>query len=367
MAGQYKGEFREKLSPFLKRKLTELRAQHGEDAPIVHKLAHQYLADPREHEDQDPEERRRHYEAEMPVEFEGRPLRGIERLYRRVLLIEPTTVCAAHCRYCLRGLYDMAHLQEEELVAIARYCGSEANRDDVREVLITGGDPLMIPDRLNLLIDVIAEHAPNVHFVRVGTRLPLHAPERINEDVMRALRPRPPLRLEIATQVNHAVDLFPEVEEAFLRLQRLGCRIYNQTVLLRTINDTPEDLVELFDRLRELWIEAHYLFHCVPMRHMAHYRTSLAKGLDLVKQLTMCGHNSGRAKPLYTAMTDIGKIGLYDGVILKREERRVLLQSWYTPEERRRWNPAWVQPDSVELDAAGRMRVWYLDGEDGAR
>ncbi|HOE65518.1 MAG TPA: radical SAM protein [Candidatus Hydrogenedentes bacterium] len=365
MAGQSKGEFREKLSPFLKEKLAELRATYGEDAPIVHKLAHQYIADPREQEDNDPEERRRHYEAEMPVQFEGQALRGIERLYRRVMLIEPTTVCAAHCRYCLRGLYDMAHLSEEELVTIARYCGSEANRDDVREVLITGGDPLMIPGRLNVLIDALVEHAPNVRFVRIGTRVPLHAPARINEDVLEAVRPRPKIHIEIATQINHAVDLFPEVQDAFRRLQKAGCRIYNQTVLLRTINDTPEDLIELFDMLRSLWIEAHYLFHCVPMRHMAHYRTSLDKGLRLTKQVIMSGYNSGRAKHLYTAMTDIGKITLYDGVILKREGRHLLLQSNYSVEERQRWNPSWTVPDSVEVDAGGHMRVWYLDGEDG--
>ncbi|HIJ65901.1 MAG TPA: radical SAM protein [Candidatus Hydrogenedentes bacterium] len=359
-------EFKEKLSPILRRKIAELTDQYDALFPVVRKLTRQYLADPAERHIDEALERRRHYDAEMPTVYEGKPLHGLERLYRRVILIEPTTVCAAHCRYCLRAHYEPLHLREDELLLLARYCGDEAHCREVREVLITGGDPLMIPTRLNFLIDALAEHAPNIRHIRVGSRVPLQAPERVEEDILHALRKRPALQIEIGTHVNHAVELFPEVNAAFHKLQDAGCRIYNQSVLMRGVNDSIEDLVELFDALRALWIEPHYLFHCVPMQGMAHFRTTLEEGLELTRALVMSGAVSGRAKPMYTAMTDIGKITLYQGTIVKRKGRHVLLQSNYAVEERIQWNPQWAQPDSVEIDPHGRMRVWYLDGENGA-
>ena len=102
----------------------------------------------------------KHYEAGVEVKFGENSLKGVERLYRTSLVIEPTLICAAHCRYCLRANYSRFTLDENELTKIAQYCGSKDLRDQLKEVLITGGDPLIIPGRLAFLIDALCRHAP---------------------------------------------------------------------------------------------------------------------------------------------------------------------------------------------------------------
>jgi lysine 2,3-aminomutase len=108
----------------------------------------------------------------MELTFEDKPLVGVERLYRRTILIEPSTVCAAHCRWCLRGQYPTGAMQRDDIALAARYIGAPEQRDDIDEVLITGGDPLMVVPLLRYTFEQLAEHAPNVRVVRIGTRVP---------------------------------------------------------------------------------------------------------------------------------------------------------------------------------------------------
>jgi lysine 2,3-aminomutase len=357
--------FRELISPFLRGKLAELERRGGPGSAEYQALARQYVPAPEEHLGTE-EANLRHYEADLPAIDDGRRLPGLERLYKRTLVVEPTLACAAHCRYCIRANYPRHDLAEDELSEIARYCGNEGNRRELTEVLVTGGDPLLVPRRVAFLIDALARHAPNIRVVRIATRVPLQAPELIDGDVMRLFDRRPNVRIELATQINHRVELFPEVVEVLRRILECGVRGYAQNVLLRGVNDRIETLVDLYDALRLLGIEAHYLFHCVPLAGMGHLRTSLGRAIELGTALACGGAVSGRAKPLLAAMTDIGKIVLYDGTVLEREGRQVLLQSRYRLDERRRWNPGWRLPPTAGIDQAGHLRVWYLDGEDEA-
>jgi lysine 2,3-aminomutase len=104
------------------------------------------------------------------------------------------------------------------------------------------------------------------------------------------------------------------------------------------------------------------------MQGMRHHRTSVKKGAELVTRLCASGEFSGRAKPHYALMTDIGKIVLYEGAIIARRpsDNSILLRSGYRLEDRKRWNPSWRVPASVEIDDEGFMCVWYRDGEDEA-
>lgn len=358
--------FRELITPFLRSRMDTLRLRHGAASPEYQALSRQYCY---AEDEQAPaaEANLRHYEADIGLTIDGESLPGVERLYRRTLVIEPTLACAAHCRYCIRANYPRSNLTEDQLTRIAKYCGNEANRGDLREILVTGGDVLLVPDRVNHLLRAIREHAPNIRTARIATRVPVQDPRRITGDVLRIFEGKSPLRVELATQINHRVELCSESVAAYQAIMDRGARIYAQNVLLRGVNDRIDALVDLYDALRELGIEAHYLFHCVPLRGMAHLRTGLEEAVALGRALTCSGGISGRAKPMVAAMTDIGKIVLYDGAILRREARHILLQSDYTLEERRRWNPNWRLPESAEVDSTGRLRVWYLDGvESGA-
>ena len=136
--------------------------------------------------------------------------------------------------------------------------------------------------------------------------------------------------------------------------------------MLKHVNDDYETLVKLYSNLRDNDIEAHYLFHAIPMRGMSHHRTTLKKGYDLANAINSCGDFSGRAKPKYAVLSDIGKIVIYQDTIVDKRTRdnALLLKSGFSLKDRMKWNPSWKNPPSVELDSKGSMLVWYIDGTD---
>ena len=354
--GEYK-EFPELLSPFLRTKLSE--AQEKGDLTIVRVLSRQYI----ETEDEvriRSTEGLKHYESSEKVYWEGEPLSGVERLYRRVILFEPLYQCIANCRYCLRRNYDLFHHSHEDIQRIARFIGQAPGHQDLREVLITGGDPFLAPYKVGLFLDTLAEAAPQIRIARVATRVPIQQPDRVNEEMLEVLAKRYPFRIEVATQINHACELYPEVEAAYRRI-RDRVPLYNQTVLLRGVNDTFGELVELCDRLRDLAIEHHYLFHCVPIGGLNSLRTPLMWSIDVARQLSASGLISGRSKPQFCIMTSIGKITPYEGTIIDYKDNKYLLRSAYSYEERLAWNPSWQLPANAVVGGDGRLCVWYED------
>jgi len=365
MAGAKQGDFKELISPFLKAKIAEAEATWGKNSTQYRGLVRQYAKDPLENLVR-PVERRRHYESEVTIEFEGQPVLGVERLYRRTILIEPTTVCAAHCRWCLRGQYPVKTMTRDDITHAARYIGSEQQRGDLNEVLITGGDPLMSLPLLRFTLEQLEAHAPNISSVRIGSRVPFHDPDRINDAMLEMFSCFKGYRFELGVNVNHPVEFWPESVDAIRRLQSIGFRIYNQHPLLKGVNDDLETLIEHYGLLREHDIEAHYLFHAIPMRGMSHHRTSVDRGLELATAISSCGEFSGRAKPHYAVLSDIGKIVLYHDSILERRpaEQSLLLRSGFKYQDRMKWNPSWKKPDSVVVLNDGTMLTWYLDGTD---
>jgi lysine 2,3-aminomutase len=367
MAGTKTGDFIELITPFLRTKMRELELQYGLGSNEWRAIALQYVKNPLEAAIS-PQERRRHYESEITINFRGKPLAGVERLYRRTVLLEPTTVCAAHCRWCLRGQYPVKTLREEEIVAATRYFGEAEECAEVDEVLITGGDPLMSPKLLRIAFESLRDNAPNIRTIRIGSRVPFQDPERINDGLLSILSSLPDHRIEIGVNVNHPVEFWPESRAAIARLKSTGATVYNQHPLLKGVNDDLAVLAKLYSLMRDNGIEAHYLFHAIPMQGMRHHRTSVKKGAELAMRLSASGEFSGRAKPHYALMTDIGKIVLYEGAIIGRRtsDNSILLRSGYRLEDRKRWNPSWRIPASVEVDQDGFMCVWYRDGEDEA-
>jgi len=364
MAGAKDSIFKEKFTPYIRAQMDSLLETNGRDSAGYRALELQYIKSSAE-DSYEEISRTRHYESEVHVEFDGEPLKGVERLYKRTILIEPSSVCAAHCRWCLRGQYPLFNLKKEEITNFAKYCGSAGVRDDLREILITGGDPLMVPPRLAFIFEEVGKYAPNIDFFRIGTRVPVQDPKRIKSELLSILKSAPG-RVEIGTHINHSAEITEDARRAYADLQDVVFKIYDQSVLLKGVNDSFEALDELYDKLRYMGIEAHYLFHCIPMRGMSHHRTSIKKGLELISRITSSGSFSGRSKPMFTLMTDIGKITLYHGSILERNDKNeVLIQSKYTVDEFRYRNPSWEIPAAASLDENGYLRVWYPDVDDG--
>ncbi|MBN2287713.1 MAG: radical SAM protein [Candidatus Glassbacteria bacterium] len=359
--------FPELISSFLKGKIAELEGSCGPESRQYKSIARQFFYNPAEKESERSHWRLRHYDADMKTGEDTEALLGVERLYRRTMLLELTTFCFSHCRWCLRSNYQRFTLRKEQIVNNIALAGSREARDTVREILITGGDPLINTQILDFALDEIARSAPNIEIIRIGTRAFSHHPKQVdNELVQMFAKHQRNFRLEIGTQINSPVEFWPESVDAMHRIQDLGITIYTQNVLLKGVNDDLETLVELYDECRRHAIEAHYLFHCVPMRGMEHHRTSVAKGLALISRLTAGGYISGRSKPTFTVMTDIGKITLYEGSILQRREKtqEAQLQSSYSLKERQAYNPGFQLPDSAEVDEQGYLTVWYPDGKD---
>ena len=184
------GNFPEKISKFLKNKIEDTAKVYGSGSQEYIALALQYLKHPKEGEQGD-EHNRRHWEADLRMEGDVNSediLHGMERLYNKSIAVEPTMICSAHCRYCLRGNYDIFTLSEEELLRIAIYCGTVGAESGLNEILITGGDPLIVPHRLDYFIESIIEHAPNIKIIRIATRLITHDPARIGDSFYNILR-----------------------------------------------------------------------------------------------------------------------------------------------------------------------------------
>lgn len=364
MAGAKNNIFKEKVTSYIQEQLKVFEKEFGNTSKQYKALELQYIKNSLEDESSE-NDRRRHYESEMEVIFDGSPLKGVERLYERTILIEPSSVCAAHCRWCLRGQYSLFSLKDEDIIRFSKYCGSEEVKDSLKEVLITGGDPFMVPKKLELIISSIKIHAQNIKIIRIGTRVPLQDPIRVNDDLLNILKNAAPMKLEIATHINHPLELTVDSIEAFNKLYEVAFKIYDQTVLLKGVNDDFEILSELYDKLRYTGIESHYLFHCIPMRGMSHHRTSVQKGLELATMLTSSGIFSGRSKPMFTLMTDIGKITLYEGTIGERNEHNeLLILSKYKASDFIKRNPTWKMPSSVIENKEGFLGVWYPDGID---
>jgi lysine 2,3-aminomutase len=364
MAGAIDGVFREKISKYIVGLMESVEHTQGRESTAYRALYNQYVYSPQETEPTT-ETNSKHYEAFVQSDSVVKLPKGIERLYKRQLVVDLTMVCAAHCRYCLRAYYDTGQLTKAEIDEIVQYCAKDPY---LKELLVTGGDPLIVPKLLKYFCSEIAEKAKNIKIIRMGTRLMVQAPEKVNPELYSFFSAyKEAMQFEMGLQVNHIVELTPEVLDVIRNLQASGVRFYSQNVLLKGVNDDRETLVDLYDTLRYLGVESHYLFHAIPMKGTAHLRTTLRDGLRLIQEVTCAGNISGRTKPTLAIMTDIGKVVLYDGTIAgpKDADGYYTINTYYRLEDRKAWNPGYQLPQSAWVNDQGYITVKYLDGPEG--
>lgn len=213
----------------------------------------------------------------------------------RVLLF-PTYQCAVYCRFCFR---------KESLTSIGRGYTREAlepafayieAHPEIREVILTGGDPLSLPDKALAEIRARIEAVPHVRLLRIHTRVPVALPSRVTSGLVRSLQGR--LMVTIVTHFNHAREITTAAEAACRTLRQGGFVLLNQSVLLKGVNDTVEVLEELCRELMyRLGVKPYYLHHGDLARGMAHRRTTIAEGQALVSALR--ARLSGICNPVY--------------------------------------------------------------------
>ncbi|MGQ9663331.1 MAG: KamA family radical SAM protein [Kiritimatiellia bacterium] len=231
------------------------------------------------------------------------PVPGLVHRYRDRALVLATTACAVYCRHCTRKRVagqTESYLSAVNLTRITEYLSVHP---EIHDVVISGGDPFIM--RTSALERVVraVRAVPTVEIIRIGTRTPVVLPMRITEELVQMLRRYHPVYVN--THFNHPIELTPEAEAACMRLVDAGIPVANQTVLLRGVNDNPQVMAELFRRLVRVRVRPYYLFQCDLVRGVEHFRTPLAKGIEIMEYLR--GRLSGLAIPTFVVDTPGGK------------------------------------------------------------
>ena len=235
-----------------------------------------------------------------------------------------STICPTFCRFCLRKrLVDTlgTPIDEENFAQGVDYIRHNLN---IRDVLLTGGDPLLMADeRIEELVARLHE-IPHVQLVRIGTRSPCTLPMRITEKLCRRLSRRQPLWIN--THFNHPKELTAPAIAACARIVDAGIPLGNQSVLLKGINDTYEVLKELGERLVAARVRPYYLYQCQTLKGTAHFRVPIEQGVRIVRALR--GRTSGFAIPQYLLDTPFGKVPLNYQYIKDRHGDDVVMETF---------------------------------------
>jgi len=249
---------------------------------------------------------------------------GLVQRYPDRALALTTGDCALFCRHCTRKNLWQYGRPAPTRGFLRRLAAAVARRPAVREVIVSGGDPLLLDDdRLDAFLAALRA-IPHVEVLRIGTRAPAVLPMRITPALCaRLARHRP---LWINTQFNHPRELTPEAAEACGRLVRAGLPVSNQAVLLRGVNDDLDTLKALCNGLQRLSVRPYYLFQCDAVRGAGHFSTPWRRGIELAERLR--AELGGLSAPLFVA--DLpgggGKVPLLRSPILSLSEHRAVLR-----------------------------------------
>lgn len=263
-----------------------------------------------------------------PLHEERQTVRpGIIHRYPDRVLFLVTDYCSVFCRYCTRSRL----VGRDCTTSVSRHTWQGAldyinEHTEVRDVLLSGGDPLTLPDSdLDWLLSRLRA-IPHVELIRIGTKVPIVLPMRITPELCAMLANYHPLWLSI--HVTHPDELTEDSTAALSRLADSGIPLGSQTVLLRGINDTRDTLLRLMHGLVRRRVKPYYLYQCDPIFGSAHFRTNVRHGLELIASLR--GYTTGYAVPTYVidAPGGGGKVPLQQQTIVARDREGYLLRGY---------------------------------------
>lgn len=297
---------------------------------------------------------------------------GLERLYRDRVLLTPYFDCPAYCRFCYKKSRVMRKKPEMTFEDIDKALHEVEAMEEVRGILVTGGDPLMHTEKLFYLLDK-AYQLKNIFEIRVGTRCLLTMPQAFSDEFCDRLasyiRPnfQDPSRskyLALNVHFNHPDELAPEVIQACYKLTRRGITLRNQAILLKGINDDITTIKTLFSLLIRNNIIPYYFNHCMPVEGADHFRTSVQKGLDIYKYLCT---ESSTIIPHYVYAPSGGKVHVGPDTrlcsIVQDGQQFIQTMMLYSAQEFRDITGKELPPLHSETDA-GYIQGMYLDGRD---
>jgi lysine 2,3-aminomutase len=272
---------------------------------------------------------------EDPLEEEAcSPVPGVIRVYPDRIAVVTTDRCPMYCRHCLRKRFRRdagRDLRGERLERVLAYIRGDSS---IRDVLLTGGDPLMLPDAEIEAILRELRAIDHVEIIRVGTRALCTWPERITDalaDLLAAYHP-----VWVNTQFNHPREITPEAARAADTLLRRGIPVGNQSVLLKGINDSVPVMLELIRKLVRIRVRPYYLYQAQTLSGTGHFVTPIERGLEIMRGLR--GWTTGFAVPQYILDTPYGKIPLNPQCMLGRQGEYMELENW-SGKTWKEWNP----------------------------
>jgi lysine 2,3-aminomutase len=222
------------------------------------------------------------------------PVPHIVHRYPDRVLFTVTGFCAAYCRYCTRSHMvakkNKCHVSNKSWDSAIEYI---AANDKIRDVLISGGDPLTLSDaRLEYLLSKLRA-IPHVEIIRIGTKIPVVLPMRITKNLVKILKKYHPIMMSL--HFSHPDELSVETKEACIRLADGGIPLGSQCVLLKGVNDQVGTFKKLNQELLKVRVRPYYIYQCDPIPGSAHFRTEVKKGIEIIKELR--GFTSGYAVP----------------------------------------------------------------------
>jgi lysine 2,3-aminomutase len=266
-------------------------------------------------------------ESDDPLgEAEQSPVPGLIHRYPDRVLLLLHDRCAMYCRYCTRSRvvsHGELRPDPDRLLRAVEYVRQTPS---VRDVLLSGGDPLLLPDEgLGWILGQLRA-IPHVEIVRIGTKVPAVLPQRVTSGLVRVLRRFHPLWMSL--HFTHPDECTAESTAACERLADAGIPLGSQTVLLRGVNDRVDVMRALMHGLQRMRVRPYYLYQCDPIRGSAHFRTPVEHGLEILE--SMRGHTSGYAQPTFVvdAPGGGGKIPLAPDFVLGRDGDSLLLRNW---------------------------------------
>lgn len=255
------------------------------------------------------------------------PVPGLVHRYPDRVLFLVTNFCATYCRYCTRarmvGQTGEYHFNKDQYQKAVDYI---AAHPEIRDVLLSGGDPLtMNDDRLGAILGAVRA-VPTVEFLRVGTKVPAVLPQRITPEFCKMLRKFHPFWMSI--HFMHPAEVTPEVAQACERLADAGIPLGSQTVLSKDVNDDVETMKRLMHGLLKIRVRPYYIYQCDPISGSSHFRTPVEKGLEIIAGLR--GHTTGYAVPNFVidAPGGGGKIPLVPEAVVGRDGDFVVLRNY---------------------------------------
>ncbi len=259
-------------------------------------------------------------------EDEDSPAPGLTHRYPDRVLFLITDMCSMYCRHCTRRRFAGQKDDESPQDRIEKCIQYIERTPEVRDVLLSGGDALMVSDaKLEYIISRLRA-IPHVEIVRIGSRTPVVCPQRITDDLCNMLKKYHPIWLN--THFNHPNEMTSEAQEAVAKLANAGIPLGNQTVLLRGVNDCVHVMKKLMHELVRNRIRPYYIYQCDLSMGLEHFRTPVSKGIEIIENLR--GHTSGYAVPTFVvdAPGGGGKTPVMPTYVISQSPNKVILRNF---------------------------------------